>query len=78
MKTLTDRELYKPGNIIWSHYWRHYNLVRDVEFEADGRLHRVKVQHCTREGLPLDEARWHGTSASAGDRVAGYILGFSL
>ena len=66
---------FRPGNIIWSGYWRSYDLVLEFHPITRTRSHwEVKVISCDERGIPLPSAqpRTHCTTPEySQDRVVG-------
>ena len=66
---------FKPGNVIYSYYWRNYDLVRAFELRStpNGTLWVVAVQACDEDGnvLPGAVIRTHSTypDFKRGDKV---------
>lgn len=63
--------MYRPGNIIYVHYWRSYDIV----LSFDSTTQQATVQECTVEGIPFGPRRSHWTMPDSEDVVIGRYEG---
>jgi len=67
-------EWFKPGNILWCHYWENHSLVVSFDPGSDG-LWEVTVVECDQYGNRMEGAkeRTHFTSPGRLDRLVGTV-----
>ncbi len=59
---MTSKELYTPGNIILSGYWRLFDLVLDYKEDEYGHMEYVVVCRCDKAGNRTERPRAHCTA----------------
>lgn len=71
------REHFTVGNVVYSAYWRQYDLVLDYSEGDHGWV--VTVQDCDKFGNATrgQHVRMHSTFPSEGDKVVCNVLHYS-
>lgn len=74
----TVRAHYTPGNVVYSSYWRSYDLVLDFTMINDWQW-KTTVQDCDSRGNATrgQHVRMHSTPPSKGDKVVCNVLHYS-